>query len=202
MPSTRERIPLVQKARLTASLLVVFVTSTVSITALFGCSVLIPGTSGTYSKHLKSAESLERQGKYGEAISAYRQHIQERCEDEERAEWENPSFYLLIIGDILLKQGKVTEALHEYEQAQLEEVAVALISDRFRLIANWLADRERKEEAISILSIHRETDPVLFDLMRDRIARELVAGEEASLRCSNDSTSIVIGEKCPRDIGQ
>lgn len=153
------------------------------------CSTMMKGTWESYSKYLREAEIYERQGDFPQAIKAYRQHIQRRLENENRAEWENPAFYLLHIGDLYLKQSLVEEALGEYEAARVEGVARTLVADRFRLVAAWLAERGQIQEAIEILSAHRDEDPILFDLMRDRLAREKVAHEEMLLQCDTISSA-------------
>ena len=56
-----------------------------------------------------------------------------------------------------------------------------LVSDRFRLVANWLANEDRKEEALELLNLNRHRDELLYDMMRDRIAREMIAREEQHL---------------------
>jgi tetratricopeptide (TPR) repeat protein len=147
------------------------------------CSILTNRSWESSSKYLREAEACERQGDFEQAIRAYRQHIRKRLEKENRPEWENPAFYLLLIGDLYLQQSLVKEALLEYEQARLEGVARSLVADRFRLVAAWLAEKGQTQEAIEILSLYREEDPVLFDLMRDRVVREKVAHEEMLLQC-------------------
>ena len=154
------------------------------------------GSWESYSKYLREAEVYERQGDFSQAIKAYRQHIQKRLENENRAKWENPSFYLLLIGDLYLRQSQVEEALAEYEAARLEGVARSLVADRFRLVATWLAERGQTQEAIEILSVHREEDPLLFDLMRDRLAREKVAQEEMLLHCDTMPSNTISSAGC------
>ncbi len=61
------------------------------------------------------------------------------------------------------------------------EVDIGLVSDRYRLVANFLAKQEKHKEAIDLLNLHRDIDPLLYDMMRDRIAREMVLGEEQRL---------------------
>lgn len=150
---------------------------------LLSCATISTRSWESYSKYLREAEAYERQGEFLEAIKAYRQHIQKRLENENRAEWENPAFYRLLIGDLYLKESQVEEALREYEEARSEGVAQSLVADRFRLVASWLAEQGQTQEAIEVLSRYRNEDPILFDLMRDRLAREKVAQEEKLLQC-------------------
>ncbi|MCB0328606.1 MAG: hypothetical protein KDD70_03050 [Bdellovibrionales bacterium] len=135
----------------------------------------------SYSYHLRKAEEYQRQGNFGKAIEAYEQHIASRLEIENRPKWENPYFYNLLIGDLYLKEELIEKALAEYEYAQKQNVSEGLVSDRFRLVANWLAEHDRIEEAIEILNKYRSSDPLLYDLMRDRLARTLVEREEEKM---------------------
>ncbi|MCI5065140.1 hypothetical protein MRY87_05415 [bacterium] len=160
-----------------------------SLLALSSCSSHTKWES--YSRYLEEAERFERQRDYHSAIASYRKHIAARLREEERKEWENPHFYHLLIGDIYLKDGNFRNALKEYTIAKEQGVSEGLLSDRFRLVANWLADRHRYEEAIEILNSYRPSDPLLYDLMRDRLARMLVHRDETIL---NDSDGSAEGE--------
>ncbi len=103
----------------------------------------------------------------------YRATLSEKPADE------NPSFYLLIIGDILLRQDKIDEAVKAYADADASKVHPGLISDRYRTAAHWYETHEQLEKAVEILKAHRELDPLLFDAMLDRVSRELTTREEA-----------------------
>ena len=133
------------------------------------------------SKHLRLAERHQRKEEYADAITAYKLHIDHRLALEQKPEWENPYFYYLIIGDLYLKEDLYQKALESYRFADSKKVDSGLVSDRYRLVAKWLADKERFSEAIDLLNTYRETDPLLYDMMRDRIAREMVQIEEESL---------------------
>ncbi len=128
-------------------------------------------------EQLTQAEGLTSEGKHDEAIAAYRQHIAERLETTDRAEWENPYFYLLSIGDIELSRGNVDAALAAYEEAEREKVDPPLVADRYRAVASWYEERGELQKALDILTKYREKDPLIFDSMLDRIARELTAHE-------------------------
>jgi tetratricopeptide (TPR) repeat protein len=117
--------------------------------------------------------------KYEEAIAAYREHIAERAAVSDRPEWENPYIYLLDIGDIYLQQGNVEQALTTYESAAEHDVKAGYVNDRLRYIASWYEEHGELEKAIEHLQKYRERDELLFDLMLNRLARQLVAREEA-----------------------
>ena len=137
-----------------------------------------------YDSHsyLKEAEEYSRQQKYNEAISAYRKHMEERLSITERPEWENPYFYLILIGDIQLGQNKPEEALKSYEEAEEREVDQYLISDRIRTLASWYEKKDRLDEAVKVLLEHRDKDSFMFDSMLDRISKEIVKREEIGNR--------------------
>ena len=130
------------------------------------------------SRDLQNAEELTRNGRYDEAIALYRQHMNERLAITSRPEWENPYFYLLLIGDIELGRGNVTAALAAYEEAEQRGVHQTLISDRFRSVARWHEDRDELEAARKILERYRARDPLLFESMLDRIVRKLTEKED------------------------
>lgn len=142
------------------------------------------GSIASYSKNLRDAQVAVNEDRLADAISLYREHILTRLNAEDRADWENPYFYYLIIADLYLRQEKPDRALQSIEAAKANRVDPGLISDRFRLVAHYYEQRREFEEAISILEKYRESDPLLFDLMRDRIARMIVALEEEELQTS------------------
>lgn len=129
--------------------------------------------------HLRKAEELSRQRKFDEAILEYQRHISYRLSLAQRPEWENPYFYLLIIGDLLLENGKPDEAIRSYLDADEKKVHSGLVSDRLRGVASWYTEHGNYSAAIDVLRTHRDKDPLLFDAMLDRISKELTAKEEA-----------------------
>ena len=149
-------------------------------------TILIPAISchpsGTLDgpRHIKRAEQYTAEEKPDEAIAEYRRHMDYRLEVQDRPEWENPFFYLLLIGDLQLKKGDYEEALKSYEEAEKNGVDRSLVADRYRHAGSCLAEQGRLVEALQVLSRYRDRDPLLIDSMRDRIARELVAREESS----------------------
>ena len=133
------------------------------------------------SDSITYAEELSRKGNYASAILAYHEHIALRLKITDRPSWENPYFYLLVIGDLELKQGKTEEAFATYELAEKNGVDVLLVSDRYRYIATRFEEDGKLREALSVLTKYRDRDPMLFDLMLDRIAKKLTALEDSML---------------------
>ena len=130
------------------------------------------------SAHLHEAEELTSEGKPDETIAAYREHISERLANSDRPEWENPYFYLLNIGDIELHRGNVDAALAVYEEAEREKVELPLVADRYRAVAVWYEEHGQLQKAFEVLTKYREKDPLIFDSMLDRVARELTKSEQ------------------------
>lgn len=143
---------------------------------LCGCSAL-GFESGDY-RNLEEAEEYLRQGQHDKAIEAYRAHMRYRLSLSDRPDWENPYLYLLMIGDVQLRQGKPLEAQTTYELAEKNKVDKALVSDRYRYLASWYEKQGELESALKILSMYRDRDELLFDVMRDRMAKDLVKREE------------------------
>ncbi|NDC36613.1 MAG: hypothetical protein EBZ48_01020 [Proteobacteria bacterium] len=131
------------------------------------------------SRHLMKAEEFSRQEQYDKAIEEYRQHMQYRLALEKRPEWENPYFYLILIGDLQLIQDKPADARLSLQEAESRGVDVNLISDRYRSLAHWYEKKGDLNMAFTILKERREQDPILFDAMLDRIAKKIVAAADA-----------------------
>lgn len=134
---------------------------------------------------LRAAELALRQKDHSAAIEAYKRHIKARLSAKERPDWENPYFYMILIGDIKLKEGDIEGALAAYEEAEEHDVDPGFISDRYRYVASWQEQEGNLADAIDTLTKYRDRDPLLFDLMADRIARKLV-NEESSLSLATD----------------
>ena len=129
---------------------------------------------------LRQAEEAARRQDWEQAMVNYRLHIDYRLSLKERPEWENPWFYLLMIGDIELGRDKPGEAVQNYEQAFERGVEKNLVSDRLRLAATWYEQHDRIPEALTLLTRHRDKDEILFDIMLDRLSRELTRREDAA----------------------
>jgi tetratricopeptide (TPR) repeat protein len=151
---------------------------------LSGCSFYYGfGTFEFYKNHRHQAENLTREGRYQEAIVEYKLHLEQRLASPGRAADENPYFYYLMIGDLHLKLNDPTGAQTAYETARSEAVETALVSDRFRLLAQWHEERGEHEKAITVLRRFRDLDPLMFDYEIDRIHKKMVQEEESgSLR--------------------
>lgn len=135
--------------------------------------IVTAGCFSTGPQELLNAEELSSEGKHDEAIAAYHEHIATRLEVADRPEWENPYFYLLNVGDIELSRGNVDKALAAYEEAEREKVDLPLVADRYRAVASWYEEHGQLEKALEILTKYRDKDPLIFDSMLDRVAREL-----------------------------
>lgn len=131
--------------------------------------------------HLRMAEELMRQEKFDDAIKHYHSHITERLEIKDRPDWENPHFYMLMIGDILLMQGRDKEALDAYMSAETQGVESQLVADRYRYLGRWYEKNGRYREGIEVLSRFKDRDPLLFDVILDRMSRELVIREDSGV---------------------
>jgi len=143
---------------------------------LFGAISCSPTSS---SRQLKQAEEFARMGQHQQAITSYANHIQERLKLENRAEWENPYFYYLLIGDLYLKMDQLDNAQRSYEYAEQKGVHESLVSDRYRFLAHWYEERGDYLTALEILARYRDRDPLLFDVIKDRVAREAVYQEDS-----------------------
>lgn len=129
-------------------------------------------------KNLRRAEEYLRQKEYDKACHEYELHIERRLAVEDRPEWENPYFYYLLIGDVRLRQENVPAALKAYEFAEKMKVETQLVSDRYRYVAGWYEKKGDFRSAIEILERYRDRDPLLFDSMLDRLAKQLTAAED------------------------
>ncbi len=128
---------------------------------------------------LEQAEEYSRQGQYEEAISTYREHIAWRLSLEDRPAWENPYFYLLLIGDLQLAQDKLDDAIVSFEMAEAHGVEKSLVSDRYRYTASLLEKQGDLKRALEVLAKYRDRDPMLYDLIMDRVSKEQVRREDS-----------------------
>jgi hypothetical protein len=144
------------------------------------------GSSGEYG-YLQQAEELSRQARYSEAIDAYRKHMNYRLSLTKRPEWENPYFYLILIGDIQLGQLDTSAALQSFEEAERRGVDRYLLADRYRSVATNLESQGKLDEALAVLGKYRERDVIMFDHMADRIARAIIEREEAAAFSATNS---------------
>ena len=145
----------------------------VILLASLGCHGFTPGASSR-----EQADRLARDGKYDEAIDLYRKHLETRLAAPNRPDWDNPYIYLLDIGDMHLKKGEPENAIKYYELAEQHKVEAEYVTDHLRGVALWYEERGLRLEALQYLKKYRRRDPLMFDLMLDRIAHDIVAAEE------------------------
>lgn len=150
--------------------------ATILIMACAGCCGFATKTSET--SLLSQAEKQFEQKEYALAQANYRRHMQQRLKERDRPEWENPHFYLLLIGDCYLHQGYIELALVDYQEALEQGVSQELVADRYRSVAKWYKEHGNLEKAFEFLQTHRHLDPLLFDVMLDRIAKAIVKRED------------------------
>lgn len=134
------------------------------------------------------AEQYRADGKYIEAVAAYRRHLAQRLMS--KSDDENPYFYLLLIGDCYLELGKIPQARQSYDEALTHNIANNLVAERYRRIAKWFEANNELEKAIAELSRYRELDRLLFDLEIDRLHKKFVAkeiAEQESRRSSSEN---------------
>lgn len=127
---------------------------------------------------MKAAEEQSRLGNIDKAISEYKLHMREREQNKARPDWENPSFYLILIGDLELHRGNIDAALKNYLAADEAKVDAGLVCDRLRSAAKWYEDKGELAQAFALLNQHRTRDPLLFDPTLDRLAKRMTENEE------------------------
>lgn len=125
---------------------------------------------------LDLAEQSFSQEKWEDAIRHYQAHMSQRERVPNRAAWENPKFYYLLVGDAQLELKQPEEALKSYLIA--EEQGNEKIGDRIRNLARWYEQRTDTDRAIRLLTQFRERDPLLFDGELDRLYREITIRED------------------------
>jgi len=141
--------------------------------------VLLASCSSTAtSRELRQAEEFARKGDYLQAIESYARHVELRLDLKNRPEWENPYFYYLLIGDLYLAMDDLDNARQSYEYAESKDVHNSLIADRYRFLASWYEQRGDYRTSLEILAEYRDRDPLLFDVIKDRIARQAIYEED------------------------
>ncbi len=108
--------------------------------------------------------------------------MQERSKQKSRPGWENPAFYLILIGDLELRRDNVDAALTNYMAADAAEVDGPLVSDRIRSVAKWYEDKGELATAFNLLQKNRNRDPLLYDPTLDRLGKRMTELEEAKSR--------------------
>lgn len=136
--------------------------------------------------YLEKADHFVSEGKLDEAIATYKKHIEYRLSVKDRASWENPYFYYLLVGDLYLRLEKPLEALDAYTLAHTKGVEVPLVADRYRSLARWYKNHDQLKAAIELLQKYRELDDLMFDAMLDKYSKELTRQEETPHATSGD----------------
>ncbi|MCC6953700.1 MAG: hypothetical protein IT290_06245 [Deltaproteobacteria bacterium] len=134
--------------------------------------------SGDPSSYAQRAEKLRASGDLEGALEAYRKHFERRLSDPRRPSDENPYFYYLPIGDVLLQMGKAQEAKESYVTAKEHEVDAALVIDRIRQLADHYVTKKEYAEALKILRAYRSMDVDIFDADIDALHKKSVAEED------------------------
>lgn len=141
---------------------------------VLGIAPLIASCALQSPSHRDKADSYFSEGSFERAIHEYERHIQERLKLFDRPQWENPYLYYLDIGDAYLRMNRPDQALSTYLEAEERGVEVRFVNDRIRSLGRWYEENGDSLKAIELLKEYRERDPLLFDMMLDRISRELV----------------------------
>jgi KDO2-lipid IV(A) lauroyltransferase len=149
-----------------------------AISLFLSCSLIFSSLSGclfsSQEPILAKAEQLRSEQNFEQAISLYQEHIEKRLRFHDREDWENPYFYELIIGDIYLEQGKLSEAHKAYISAKSHNVDHELFLDRIRQLASKYEERKDFQVALELLKPYANEDPILINSQLDRISKALV----------------------------
>lgn len=129
------------------------------------------------SIHHNNAKELKEDKEFFKAIEQYQKHIDTRLAVKNRPEWENPYLYYLDIGDVYLEMNDEKSATKYYEMAEDKKVKPAYVNDRYRYVATWYEEKGDLKSALKQLKKYKDRDPDLFNLMMDRIAKEIVKKE-------------------------
>jgi hypothetical protein len=121
--------------------------------------------------NLDQADYLRKKGDINGAIAAYRRYIDERLEARDRAPNEDPIFYLVVVGDLLLDTRRAGDAYVTYKEAEKKGADKALIADRYVKVAQWYIWAGEHTEAMRILKDHSYLDPLLFEGYLDQAER-------------------------------
>lgn len=158
---------------------------------LMGCATHQTHLNGD-SELLRTAELLEKKEDYQGALHAletYLMLLQADANREHRIKelnypvqgW-NPFFYALKAGDLALKLEQPESAMSYYALAHSKGMKQSFLSDRLRLLARWHEERDQPNCALKILDTYLTLDPVLFNLVADRVAKESIeSGKDSAL---------------------
>ncbi|MBL7661671.1 tetratricopeptide repeat protein [bacterium] len=127
---------------------------------------------------LTQARMYEQQGDYEKARAYYRTHMERRLRDKKRPAEENPYYYLITIGDLYRKEKQYERALGSYDEARANQVPAEPLIFRYRDIASDMQQEGKYDEAIDLLTIYHDLDPLLFDVDIDRVHKAMLAAED------------------------
>lgn len=149
-----------------------FVSSLFLLTTSIGCGIF-----DHEPTKANLAELALTENQYQQAIDLYLEHIDQRRKDPGKEEWENPSFYYLLIGDIYLKEKDWNNALAYYKKADNDHVDHLLFLDRMRLLGAFLEEQKQYNEALKLLTPLAKEDPVLINEILDRVSKKSINGQ-------------------------
>jgi tetratricopeptide (TPR) repeat protein len=136
----------------------------------------LPGI--TSKTHAEAAENLHEKGFNEDAIKEYQKHIEYRLTKNPDFKIENPYFYQILIGNIYLELNELDSALNAFKIAKEHQVDKALVVDGILQITKALIQGNKLEEAMKLVNDYRALDPLLFDVERDRIHRNMIYNED------------------------
>jgi len=151
-----------------------FLLTIVAVLAVGGCKKRQPAPPPVKS-HLQQADLLRRQGKVDEAIAEYRTYIDLRLKEADRSSQEDPNFFLIVAGDLLLDTQRPVEAYDMYKEAEMKGVDKPLVADRYLHLAEWYSHGGKFDEAIAILRRHSFLDPATFEGHLDQVERRRIS---------------------------
>lgn len=131
-----------------------------------------------FGTHARRGAAFRSEGRYEEAIKEYLFHIEARRNASRQAVNENPDFYLLIIGDIYLDMDRPEDAEQSYLAARDRGVENSFLADRFRRLSRYFENLNKIDQAIEVLRKYRIHDPMLYDVIIDRLHKKAVYSED------------------------
>jgi len=176
--------------------------NTLILIILFFLSILsLNSCSTNFRYYLDKAETAEENKNYSSAIQFYKEHIEFR-EKDRKAPKENPYFYLLMIGDLYLKSEDPVNAEKTFVEAIEKDVSKPLCAERIRRIAKYYSKNNSYDEAFKLLELHRELDPLLFDLDKDNLHKEFIALNQETEEQESLEIKPVTNEELDQELNQ
>lgn len=128
---------------------------------------------------LSRADAALENKEYDEAITLYKEHIESRLDNPLRSSWENPYFYLIVIGDVYIEKKEPKKAEITFLKAEKKGVKKPLINDRLLKLASYYEKNHQFSEAIELLDKNIDRDPILFEGYLDKISRYQTTFEDS-----------------------